>query len=521
MNGNGTPSGGVAGRRRWWFAAMVLIGGAVVLALALRPSTEVPDLPISEDAYYAFAVSQNLVDGNGATIDGVHDTNGFQPLFTVASSPIFLLDDLAALRVMLVLQGLVLVATGLVLGRIVAESEADGVVSADRSVAVLITAALYLGASFLFRTHLNGLETGFLLFMYALLWRRYQRAGLGSNRDAALLGGLAGLVVLTRIDAVFVLIGFGAVVLVAERQRWRETLPRLSIVAVLAGVVSSPWWIYNQVRFGSLMPTSGSAQQEWAFDVARLDDVVESWAQAVNPWVYLGDRFATLWPVSVVVAAVLFALVVRFARRSDENGGGAPSVIARRAETVRADRFALALTVGGLMLTAWYGISSWAVHFYPRYLAVLVLPAVYVWARAFVRLDRTRPVLALVGVGGLFVVGMAFVGTYFVPSLNSGSSMWRDQLPLVEEVVPPGEVVSAGQSGTLGFFRENVVNLDGKVNADVTDRQDDIAAYLVEEDIRWLCDWPAYTRDYLGEDPEAIGWVEAGSRGQFTCYHRP
>lgn len=519
-----TPSATVERRRRALYGALVALGALVVLALALRPADEVPDLPISEDAYYAFSVSQHLVEGDGATIDGVHPTNGFQPLFTFVSAPIFLVgSDVTALRVVLLVQGLLFVATGRLLGRIVAEAvpgPADaGGADGRATVPVLITAALYVGASFLFRTHLNGLETGFLLFLYVVLWRRYQRQGLTSTRDAVVLGAVAGLVVLARIDAVFVLVGFGVAVLGAERGRWRTMVGRLSVVAAVAGLVSSPWWLYNLIRFGSLLPTSGSAQQEWALDATRADDVVESWAQVLNPWVYLGDRFAAYWPASVLLAAVLLAVVLRLGRSTpppaDEHGAE------RRGSRARADTFAVALVVGGLLLTGWYALSSWAVHFYPRYLALLVLPAVYGWSRAFVRLDRRRPAIAAVGVTALVGVGLVFVGTYFVPSLNSGSSMWREQVPLVARVVPDDEVVSAGQSGTLGFFRDRVVNLDGKVNAEVTDRQDDIAAYLVEQDIRWLCDWRSYTERYLGEDPAEIGWVEAGTEGRFTCYRRP
>lgn len=510
-----TPPASGERRSRWVLAALVVFGAAFIGALALRPAENVPDLPISEDAYYAFSVSKHLVHGDGATIDGIHGTNGFQPLFTIVSSPVFILDDLLALRVMLILQGTIFVATGLLLGRVVADAtgeESNGV--AARSTAVLLTAVLYLGASFLFRTHLNGLETGFLFLLYAVLWRRYQRKGLESIGDAATLGVLAGLTVLARIDAIFVLIGFGSVVLIVERRSLRTVATRLTVVALVSGLISAPWWIFNLVRFGSLMPTSGLAQQEWALDAGRADDIVESWAQTINPWVYLGDRFATYWPVSVLIAVGLWAAVRRLGRPD-------PHLAEANPLKERADQFALALLLGGLLLTLWYGLSSWAVHFYPRYLAVMTLPAMYAWACAFARLHRRRPTMAMLGAGGLFLVGLAFAGIYFVPSLNSGSSMWRDQVPLVARAVPPDEVVSAGQSGTLGFFRDRVVNLDGKVNPAITGRQGDVAAYLVEQDIRWLCDWPSYTHAYLGEDPGLIGWVEADTQGEFRCYHRP
>jgi len=513
----GSGTAGVVVRRWWLYGGLVAVGLLLVSALALRPADEVPDLPLSEDAYYAFSVSQNLVHGNGLTIDGVHATNGFQPLFTVVSAPLFLLDERSALRLMLIVQGVVLVATGLVLGRIVAEAT-DAARGGRTALVTLLTAALYVGASFLFRTHLNGLETGWLLLMYALLWRRHQTHGLESRRDAVVIGVLAGLVVLTRIDAVIVLAGYAVTVLIAERRRARRITSRLAVVAAVAIVVSSPWWLYNQLRFGSLLPTSGAAQQLWALDPARVDDVVESLVQAANPWVYLGDRFAAIWPASLAVALVLFGVVWWLGGSQDPASGSASRT--RSLLRSRADQFAVGLVVGGAMLAVWYGLSSWAVHFYPRYLSVLALPGMYLWACAFARLERRRPAVAACGVAGLFVVGSAFVLTYFVPSWNSGSDMWRDQVPLVARVVPEDGVVAAGQSGTLGFFRGRVVNLDGKVNADVDRYQDDVPTYLDREDIRWVCDWPSYIRSYLGDDPAQLGWLEVAGQGQFHCYHR-
>jgi len=70
----------------------------------------------------------------------------------------------------------------------------------------------------------------------------------------------------------------------------------------------------------------------------------------------------------------------------------------------------------------------------------------------------------------------------------------REQVRLVERCASPGETVAAGQSGTLGYFRSGVVNLDGKVNARALEFQTRMWEYLPEVHARWLCDWPAYIR---------------------------
>ena len=60
--------------------ALVLLA---TLLTTVRGAGVLPERPLTEDAYYALTVSRNLALGNGLTIDGVHATNGFQPLFTL------------------------------------------------------------------------------------------------------------------------------------------------------------------------------------------------------------------------------------------------------------------------------------------------------------------------------------------------------------------------------------------------------------------------------------------------------
>ena len=55
---------------------------AIVLRIALlfRGDELFYARPFIEDAYYSLSVAQSLGNGNGITVDGVHLTNGIQPL---------------------------------------------------------------------------------------------------------------------------------------------------------------------------------------------------------------------------------------------------------------------------------------------------------------------------------------------------------------------------------------------------------------------------------------------------------
>ena len=127
--------------------------------------------PLSEDGYYSLAVARNIGSGLGITIDGATRTNGFQPLLTFIQAGFFALargNDLLALRFVLGFYWLLYLGTAAILGRIAAAAEPE---PSRRLTAGLATTLLYLGASYLFLHHFNGLETGMLLFLLAAAWR--------------------------------------------------------------------------------------------------------------------------------------------------------------------------------------------------------------------------------------------------------------------------------------------------------------------------------------------------------------
>jgi len=97
--------------------------------------------------------------------------------------------------------------------------------------------------------------------------------------------------------------------------------------------------------------------------------------------------------------------------------------------------------------------------------------------------------------------------------------MLRQQWPLVEANVPPEAWVAAGQSGTIGFMRDRVLNLDGRVNATALEHQQDMPAYLREKKVEWICDWQGYIEKYLGPDPEKFGWHLVKQDGIMFLYH--
>lgn len=498
-----------------WSPASVVLGCllvALILAgtsLLIRPAKSVVDEPITEDSYYALSVSRSMADGGGVTIDGVHPTNGFQPLFTLMGSVAFLLtpDDVSAIRLVLLLHLVVWLSCAWLVSLIVADW-----VSAEgnrRRVIRLATAVLFLGAAYIVHVGFNGLETLLALLGYLGIWRFVQVSRLESVQSGVVLGLIAGVTVLARIDAVFV-VGALFVFLVLKRG-WR---PAVSM-AVVAGAVSAPWWIYNYVEFGSLMPTSGQALWELRlyYSERRAKAVVSGVGDVILPWAFAGrlQSFGISLGKLMVAAAVLGAAWLLPPKEAALKG---PRMVNARA-------FGYVLLAASAGIVVWYGLTSKAEWFYYRYFAPISLLMIVVLAVGLARTSRGwRPAFLNVAAIVVGLSGLMSFGVLWNSQLSGGNEMLNDQVALVRGTVPDDQVVAAGQSGTLGFWRAKVVNLDGKVNPDVLRIETSMSDYLRSQDIHWLCDWPDYVQGYLGKQPTGDGWKLVGRKGRFECWHR-
>ena len=493
----------------WLWAGATLLALAT-LSLALRPAGSVFLIPLSEDGYYAMAIARNIAAGRGITIDGVTATNGFQPLFTFIQAAMFRLaggDDALAVRLILALHWLCQIGAALTVGEIAGDAVPGGRPGLRRALATF----LYLAGSYLFLHHFNGLETGLLLFLLALAWRQVQRGRTESWGGLAGLGLLLGMIVLTRIDMAILVVCLCLRELVSGRQRgWDVAFGRAALLGLLALAISSPWWLYNWIGFGSPMPISGTAQQAFALEAFRGRWLGWAFGTATMPWLFLGDFESRLadW-LRLPLFLAMLALILRF--------------LISAAEDTMASRtrgFARALAATLFLLGLWYGLSSFAVWFYSRYLAAGALLGVTTLAVAAAPIAARRPALAgLVGLVLLAPVLTLAVLAWHGSGLY-GTILFRDQLALVQRLVPPDDVVAAGQSGTLGFFRPHVVNMDGKVNPAVHAYAGHPWDYLAEHDIHWFVDWPWYAEKSLGPDPAQHGWQPRGRQGNFILYRR-
>ena len=481
----------------WWLRSLLIITSLGTLSIALRPMPRLLDYPFIEDAYYAFSVSRNLAVGNGLTIDGETWTNGFQPLFTFLTSVAFLGSppEEISLRLIMIMQWGVLVATAMVVGLIVRTYTGGG---NTRPLAFGVGFLAYIGSFYVINTSLNGLETGTLLLAYAVAWRYFQLHPPINPKAAATLGVLLGVIALVRIDALVVigvaLLGIWAI----------YGFTRAALAGAVTLFVVLPWLVYGMFLTGSPIPSSGRAQTLVELSSFRAERVLDALTSTGLPWLPI----TTLIPNygTAVRGLLLAALLIVFMLLRRQQ---------RFAKMPRTEVFGMWLVVGVLALAGYYAITSYAYWFYGRYLAPLALVAAVLVAAALLWLPRVFSIFAS---AALTVTALAASAGHWVTGLYQENTMFTAQVALVERTVPASETVSAAQTGTLGFFRAKTLNLDGKVNADILDFPGTADEYLKQANVMWMCDWPRLIEEYLGAGHP--GWQEVDSQDEYLCVRR-
>jgi len=492
--------------------ALLAIAGAQIVS----PAPAVFTWLISDDGYYALTIARRLGTTLRPTVDGVHLTSGFQPLWVALLAPFAALTGgsrEALVRITLALHWICFATAAL--GVAMLARRAAAFLKAPPVDAMVLAAFLYLSNGTLLALHFNGLETGLLLALYALIVLWLLRVDWTAHRTPVLAGIACGILLLARVDALFFV---AALVPAACYRRPNISLPRFSTilltVASVALAVSSVWWLYNLTAFGKLMPQSGAAQADYLFPPGRVYRFLrESIPLALPlPFAWRLPGALTSIAAGLMVAAGLAAgaaLVQRIGRAPDDS----------------RPRLALALVVTAALLACWYGLTSYAYWMYLRYSAPFVVLTLPIAAAVISKPRRSRAiVMALVLLGGWAEAWTVHNG----PRRDCLELRQFRLVDLAAERVPPQARIGALQSGALGFFRDEVVNLDGKVNVAALERRNDLEAYVNEQRIDWLVDWEVLLeRDLFRSASVPPGWrrvkaeeITACDGGTIAVYRR-
>ncbi len=494
---------------------LILVLALVIrLYISWRPLSYIDNLFIPDDTYLALKIAKNIASGAGITFDGIHPTNGFQPLYVLLVSPIYLIckgDLITPVHICLSLLAIFNVLTGLLIYKIL-----KYLTDARKGIIALI---LWSFSPRIISNGINGLETSLSLFLVALsifyyLTRIRERQDFAHSRFF-ILGILLGLSIFARIDSVFLLLAITIDFCLKSRQKLREVgikwlMGKLAEVYVFAFLVLLPWWIFQIIHFKTLIPVSGEAVrfQALAFADHNLtfsflkDKFIWSLTQWNNsPFPFYHVSVFSSVPELLILICVLAGLFVLLVTKK------------RISKIISPLNFLWIFCLGLLLFYSLYVPAFW---FFKRYYYPVIFVLILYWgifldliiSLNIPRFKLHKPLIAVALVilcGWLFYPGLRefLFSKPESPSrcdIDSCSGYYKAAL-WVKEHVKKGERIGSYQSGALGYFLEDntVINLDGVVNGDAFNalRNNDSFGYVKSENIAFITDWKLNIRKLL------------------------
>jgi hypothetical protein len=466
--------------------ALSVVAFVVGLAARVAPLVQGPALLLrqpTEDGYLVLAIARNMAIGLGmSTAAGTIATNGVQPLVTGLDAICFLLaggDKTRGVAYVMWLSVLIAVLSFLAVrsvGRVLFARLPGG-----RDLAGL-GAALWFASPLIVTSSMNALETGVYFLTLALSLRYFLVHASDPDTDldwkrAGILGLLLGVTFWARNDAIFLAIAMAATRVGGSLGRPAPVIKRrileLSLAGFVMALVGAPWMIHNALRFGSIVPISGRA--EAALELGKsLPFVPAKLAELVT---VVGAIPNALEEKNVVRAASLGLVLLAVAAAVRAFRGG--STTARTA-------IGLGL-VHATLLAGYYGVFSGAPHFLARYLAPISILTAFFTLAVVLALLADRPArLAIPALMALVAFGLD-ARLY----RKSHEHMHFQVVDYVAANVPPESWVGAIQSGTLGFFHDRTINLDGKTNLAALEARlaGKTRDYVLSSNIQYIADW--------------------------------
>jgi hypothetical protein len=247
--------------------AILLPAAVPLFVLFILPAQLRPGNFLADDTYFYLQVAHEIVAGHGSTFNTITPTNGYHPLWMglcIAAAWMAGGDKSAEIHIALAMGALLFVGI------------AWAFLALARSVGLRFGIAAIPLLALYFLTGLYGSEAhcnGLALAVALLLLSRCVADGSARRLVAAGLG--LGVAVLARLDNVFIVAGFVAVlpfIGAGEGLGWGRWLRGL-LPGLAAFTVVLPYLVINVLETGHVMPISGAIKSSFPIphpDLARL-----------------------------------------------------------------------------------------------------------------------------------------------------------------------------------------------------------------------------------------------------------
>jgi hypothetical protein len=455
--------------------ALGVVGLAAVLMAAGQRA-------IQEDGFYYLTIAQNAAAGRGSTFDGLHATNGYQPLWLALLVPVFGLRPSAdgAMAAVTLLQAALLAVAAVLLVRL---ARAAGLRAGPAGLAGCAWVALTL------RTGLSGVEfalTAALVAAVALHLVRNSGPAPPSAAACAAMGLLLGLVLLSRLDMSLLAL-LVAIEWTARARRPPGAAARIAALLAPPLLLGGGYALASAAFFGRPWPVSGVAKRIWSLHLLAADPAYQAYGWlAAKAW-------HLTWPARHPLAAAMPALLGCLGACGLLWAGGRRewALLTPLRNALRPLRpLALFAVLQPLAYAlAYHGHYTWAPWYFVAQ-PLLAALAVGAAAQALLPAGPPRaPVARTAAAGAVLLAGLAAAAGWARPPQAEGplyvAARWaRDHLE-------PGARVGSWNAGAIGFLSSRqVVNLDGVVNtfAYLEREQYDLCGYWDRTGITHLVD---------------------------------
>lgn len=431
--------------------------------------------PITEDGFYALKVAWNIGNGDGIVYNFNQPTTGIQPLFVFLTSglafinKIFNGDKNTFLRLVILFSGLIQILFVFILFKL--SLLLSPLASKNKLFFISILVALYNFKLFL--NFFNGLETGLYLVLLGLcIYKTFKllesEPSLSNN---ILFGFLLGMTALARLD--FIIIAVTLILLLMYNKK--ISFNDLIVISISLTFVLTPWFCYVFSIQNSFIPTSaviqsGISTSEFSY---RIDQFIFSLLSNFVPFYHAGlTKTILFYPIAIVVITI----IIKYKRQ----------LLLKYWNNEVFKYWIISIS----FILVIYLIFASQPYFYFRYISILsVITLPFFIVIIFEYFEKKSKLINFTLKTVIIIFFFINIIYYFhIPKNVTGLAV----RPIyIQNHLHKYKKIGMAQSGISGFFFDNVINLDGKVNSQALKAitSNNLYQYINDEKIDVLIEW--------------------------------
>lgn len=227
-------------------AGLIILSLLFHLYVIFSPADSLINWYTSDDAFYYFQVARHIVNGQGVTFDGINLTNGFHPLWMLVCIPVFSLTKFnlfLPLRLLVLISAALNTAAGILLYRLL-KKYLSKEVSAITALILVFTPSIH---SLIVQRGMETSISAFFLVLLLYLVNRWRDEPVLPLKKLALVGLVAGLAILARLDNIFVVLLIGVWFVLGTARTYLRTIAVGDLALIFASALLS---YYIRLRAG-------------------------------------------------------------------------------------------------------------------------------------------------------------------------------------------------------------------------------------------------------------------------------